>query len=154
MVSKLVHRLFGGGFHLNSTSKALERLTVTTVRLIHPISLYMGVSQNSGCSPQIIHFNRVFPLSTIHFGGTPIFGNIQMGYWEFLCFSGYIPYCQALIFQNSVQPPLPLLVVLETVPYSRLDGWVKWGFAAKTDRCHPSEIYEIREVAENTTIFV
>lgn len=65
----------------------------------------------------------------------------------------FIPDCQALIFQNSVQPPLPLLV-LETVPSSRLDGWMQWGFAAKTVRCHPSEIYEIREVAENTTIFV
>ena len=34
--------------------------------------------ENSG-TPQIIHFNRVFHILTIHFGGnTPIVGNTQI----------------------------------------------------------------------------
>ena len=33
---------------------------------------YIAVSKNRGVSPQIIHFNRVFPLWTIHFG-VPLF---------------------------------------------------------------------------------
>ena len=39
--------------------------------------LYLGVSENSGFSHQIIHFNRGFPLfsPSIPFWGTPIFGN-------------------------------------------------------------------------------
>jgi len=42
-----------------------------------PISpQYMGVSENSGFSPQIIHFNRVFHYFHHPFWGTvPIFGN-------------------------------------------------------------------------------
>ena len=34
--------------------------------------LYMGVSENSGFSPQIIQFNRFSIIFTIHFGG-PLF---------------------------------------------------------------------------------
>ena len=37
----------------------------------------MGVSKNSGFSPQIIHFNRVFHYFHHPFWGTPIFGNIH-----------------------------------------------------------------------------
>ena len=33
---------------------------------------YMDVSLNGGCSPQIIHFNRVFHYKAIHFG-VPLF---------------------------------------------------------------------------------
>ena len=36
---------------------------------------YMGVSENGGFSPQIIHFNRVFHYFHHPFGGTPYFGN-------------------------------------------------------------------------------
>ena len=35
----------------------------------------MGVSENSGFSPQIIHFNRVFHYKPSIFGVPPIFGN-------------------------------------------------------------------------------
>ena len=38
----------------------------------------MGVSKNSGFSPQIIHSNRVFHYFHHPFWGTPIFGNIQI----------------------------------------------------------------------------
>ena len=39
----------------------------------------MDVSENSGFSPQIIHFNRVFHYKPSNNGGTPIFGNTQIG---------------------------------------------------------------------------
>ena len=72
-----------------------SRDTVALVPEI-PLSLdttffnYMGVSEKSGFSPQIIHLNRVFHykpfligfsiIFTIHFGGFPrIFGNTQKG---------------------------------------------------------------------------
>ena len=43
--------------------------------------VYMGVSENSGFSPQIIHFHRVFPKNNSHFGvplflETPIYTHI------------------------------------------------------------------------------
>ena len=40
--------------------------------------LYMDVSENSGFSPQIIHFNRVFHYFHPPFWGTPIFGNTHI----------------------------------------------------------------------------
>ena len=39
----------------------------------------MDVSENSGLSPQIIHFNRVFHYFNHPFWGTPIFGNTHIG---------------------------------------------------------------------------
>ena len=43
------------------------------------ISIYMGVSKNSGFSPQIIHFNEFSIIFTIHFGGKPpIVGNTHL----------------------------------------------------------------------------
>ena len=51
------------------------------LQLAHGISIYLDVSKNSGFSPQIIHFNRVFIIFTIHVGGnTPIFGNTHLAY--------------------------------------------------------------------------
>ena len=38
----------------------------------------MNVSENSGSSPQIIHFNRVFHYFHHPFWGTSIFGNTQI----------------------------------------------------------------------------
>ena len=47
-----------------------------------PLGIFwkMDVSENSGFSPQIIHFNKVFGFSIINhpFWGTTIFGNTQM----------------------------------------------------------------------------
>ena len=40
----------------------------------------MGVSKNSGFSPQIIHFNRVFHYFHHPFWGTFIFGNIHISH--------------------------------------------------------------------------
>ena len=39
----------------------------------------VGVSKNSGKTPQIIHFNRVFHYKPSILGPTPIFGNIHVG---------------------------------------------------------------------------
>ena len=38
----------------------------------------MGVSENSGFSPQIIHFNRVFHYFNHPIWGTPVFGNTHI----------------------------------------------------------------------------
>ena len=43
---------------------------------------YMDVSENSGFSPQIIHFNRVFHYFHHPFWGTPILGNTHMNYFK------------------------------------------------------------------------
>ena len=40
--------------------------------------LYMGVSENSRFSPQIIHLNRVFQYINHPFWGTSIFGNTHI----------------------------------------------------------------------------
>ena len=40
--------------------------------------IYMNVSENSGSSPQIIHFNRVFHYFHHPFWGTSIFGNTEI----------------------------------------------------------------------------
>ena len=40
--------------------------------------LLLGVGKNSGFSPQIIHFNRVFHYFHHPFWGTPIFGNTHI----------------------------------------------------------------------------
>ena len=42
---------------------------------------YMDVSENSGFSPQIIHFKKVFHYFHHPFWGTPIFGNTHMFFW-------------------------------------------------------------------------
>ena len=50
-----------------------------------PKCIQMDVSENTGFSPQIIHFNRMFhEIFAIHFGGkpTPIFGNTQIHGWQ------------------------------------------------------------------------
>ena len=45
---------------------------------LNKTNLQMGVSENSGFSPQIIHFNRVFHYFHHPFWGTTIFGNTQI----------------------------------------------------------------------------
>ena len=49
-----------------------------TGRRIHGDERYMGVSKNSGFSPQRIRFNRVFHYFHHPFWGTLIFGNTHM----------------------------------------------------------------------------
>ena len=46
-------------------------------------SVHMGVSENSGFSPQIIHFNRDFHYFHHPFWGTPIFGNTHIVHSSF-----------------------------------------------------------------------
>ena len=53
---------------------------------------YMGVSENSGFSPQIIHFNRVFHYFHHPIWGTPIFGNTHI----FTCMCMYISFSLSL----------------------------------------------------------
>ena len=58
-----------------STCPQLRLWGTTTV---HPptgvVEIHMGVSENSGFSPQIIHYNRVFSIINHPFLGTTIFG--------------------------------------------------------------------------------
>ena len=49
-------------------------------------SMEMDVSQNSGFSPQIIHFNRFFQYFHHPFWGTRTFGNTQMMFVQLPCF--------------------------------------------------------------------
>ena len=53
---------------------------------------YMGVSENSGFSPQIIHLNRVFHYKP---SISPILGNPHIHNW------GYIPGGRILIVSSS-----------------------------------------------------
>ena len=46
------------------------------------LQAHMGVSENSGFSPQIIHFNRDFHYFHHPFWGTTIFGNIHMDFFS------------------------------------------------------------------------
>ena len=99
--------------------------------------LQMGVSLNSGFSPQIIHLFIGFSIMfTIHFGGnTPIFGNIQIffdifnpdpwGKWSNLTNH---------IFQNGlVQPPTRRVWFSTDFPSLICPRW--WYHWSKT---HPS----------------
>ena len=55
------------------------RILISWCRKSNSLSGYMDVSENSGFSPQIIHFNRVFHYFHHPFWGpTPIFGNTHI----------------------------------------------------------------------------
>ena len=100
------------GFHLNSTSKAFERLTGSYPRLIHPISLYMGVSQNSfpPNHPFLIGFSIInhpfwgYPYCWKHPWGW--FSTTKWKYWASCVFDTFLTWLTDLPGQRPASTAL------------------------------------------------
>ena len=95
-----IFQLVGGWTNPGEVVK-LDHLPKVGVKMKHLWNHHLDVSEKSGFSNQIIHFNRVSMIFTIHFGGnTPIFGSTPIHNRQLVT--------AAFLTNRATQAPLPL----------------------------------------------
>ena len=93
-------------------------------------------TENSGFSPQIIHFNRVFHYFHHPFWGTPIFGNTHFKVFETIL-SVHIFFFFALLIQFCLNTPKNTLVLKLEMIFECVE--VSWQYPlAYAQKRHPT----------------